>query len=104
MEFWKKKFIYLNDRVTERDRKRDRETEGMRHVGNIYWLIPQTNATARAGFAETRSQKLHLNLHVGGRGPSTGTIIYCLPGYVSRKLGWERSCQVVIWHSDRGCP
>lgn len=53
---------------------------------------------------EVRSQEIYLGVsHMGERGSSTWSILYCLPSCVSRNLGWKQSIWNVNQHSDMRC-
>lgn len=71
-------------RHTEREEKRDRQTETLIF---IFWFMLQMVITSRVGPGQTQESGTISVSNMGGWGPK----ICCLPKFVSRKLEWKWS-------------
>lgn len=88
---------YLKVRVTEKLRRRE---ETKRERSSICWFTCQM--AAQPG-QKNRSQKLHLCLHMAGRGTGTWAIFQCLPSHIRGIPDQKPNSQDSNWHSDMAC-
>lgn len=76
-----------------------------RREKDIFNLLIHSSYDCKAELhnAKATRQDSILVSYTGGRGPSTGTIFYCLPRHFSRKLYWMWNGQLTNQHSYLKC-
>lgn len=96
-------FIYLKDRITQKDRRekrgwasqREPERQGWKWRSFLYWLTLQISSTAKAVKAKIKSQD-----HMNDRAPTTWIIMFNLPRHIA---GRRIKSQDWNGHSHLGC-
>lgn len=66
--------------------------------GSFFYLQRPSLPSASVLTFTARSQELHYGLPHQMKGPSTCSIIFCIPGCISRTLDWKKKYQDMNWY------